>query len=61
MNTKLADETSTHWVRCGTCGQDLGDYRPYFAQEHLKQFPQHNNFEVVSRKSKVGVGQTLAK
>ena len=31
----------TKAVFCLDCGRYLGEYRPFFAKEHLKQFPKH--------------------
>jgi len=33
-------------VFCQTCGQCLGEERPYYAEEHLKQFPEHRMYLV---------------
>ena len=33
-------------VFCQRCGACLGEYRPYFAKEHAKQYPSHNEFLV---------------
>jgi hypothetical protein len=41
-----------HYVVCGVCGENLGVHRPYFAQEHLKQHPDHKQYKVLSYEEK---------
>jgi len=31
---------------CMACGANLGEHRPYFAKDHLKQYPNHTAFLV---------------
>jgi hypothetical protein len=33
--------SSTHYVECDVCKENLGDYRMYYAKEHLVQHPDH--------------------
>ena len=39
----------THYCKCDDCGENLGDYKPYFAEEHVKKFPNHRNFSVLTK------------
>jgi hypothetical protein len=36
-------------VVCAVCDEELGDHRPYFAQEHLKRHPNHMKYYVLRR------------
>ena len=31
-------------VICNVCGEDLGEDRMYYAEEHLKKFPNHRSY-----------------
>jgi len=42
--TDIVTNTITHYVVCKKCGENLGDYRMYYAQDHLKQYPDHGSF-----------------
>jgi hypothetical protein len=44
--------TATHYVLCNKCGENLGDYRMYYAQEHLEKYPDHSSsgFSVLPKK-----------
>jgi hypothetical protein len=37
-------------VICGTCGKNLGEHRPFFAEEHLEEYPGHDNFMILDEK-----------
>jgi hypothetical protein len=51
MNNQINTETNLHeCVRCEVCGMDLGEHRPLFAQEHLRKFPTHRKYAVISKK-----------
>jgi hypothetical protein len=39
---------SEHYVVCGVCAENLGAHKPYFAQEHLRQYPDHKQYRVLS-------------
>lgn len=52
MNDKK--ESTTHYVLCDTCGENLGDYRPFFAEGHLKEYPEHKQgFSVLVKNKKL--------
>ena len=34
-------------VFCSICGENLGGYKPKFAKEHLKKYPNHDSFIVM--------------
>jgi hypothetical protein len=36
----LDKKTETHAI-CLVCHEDMGLYRPYYAEEHLKKYPTH--------------------
>ena len=38
------------YVICVTCGENLGEHRPFFAEEHLKKYPSHSGFKIISNK-----------
>jgi hypothetical protein len=40
-------------VTCGTCKANLGEHRPFFAQEHLREYPSHDNFIIINEKELV--------
>ena len=31
-------------VLCNVCGEDLGEDRTYYAEEHLKKYPNHLSY-----------------
>lgn len=44
-------EESKQYVVCEVCGGNLGEHRPYFAQEHLNKYPDHKGYKVMSTSS----------
>ena len=42
----------THYCKCDMCGENLGDYKPYFAEEHLQKYPKHFSFSILCKKTK---------
>jgi hypothetical protein len=43
---------SANYVICGVCGENLGIHRPYFAQEHLRKYPDHKKYKVLPYEEK---------
>ncbi len=43
---------SEHYVVCGVCAENLGAHKPYFAQEHLRKYPDHKQYRVLSYEEK---------
>jgi hypothetical protein len=39
-----------YYVICGTCNENLGEHRPFFAEEHLGKYPDHDGFVIVNEK-----------
>jgi hypothetical protein len=46
------ENDSAHYVVCGVCGENLRVHRPYFAQEHLRKYPDHKQYRVSPYKQK---------
>jgi hypothetical protein len=42
-------EKNEDYVVCDVCGENLGEHRPYFAQEHLRKYPDHMKYSVLSK------------
>jgi len=51
VESESATETMTFCVQCEICGEDLGNLRAYFAQEHMKKCPEHRKYSILVRKS----------
>ena len=47
--SQLEYMAKTFHVICGVCKQELGDYKPYFAQEHLSKHPEHKRYEILKK------------
>ena len=41
---------SKHYAECDVCKEQLGDYKPYYAKEHLKMHPDHRELFYASKK-----------
>ena len=54
LKGSMADDEidAEHYVVCGVCGENLGVHRPYFAQEHLRKYPDHKQYRVLSYEEK---------
>jgi hypothetical protein len=37
----MVEESTTKYAFCKDCGECLGEYRLYYAQEHSKKYPTH--------------------
>jgi hypothetical protein len=46
------EKDSAHYVVCGVCGKNLGVHRSYFAQEHLRKYPDHKQYRVLPNEEK---------
>jgi hypothetical protein len=40
---------AAHYVVCGVCRENLGVHRPYFAQPHLRKYPDHKKYNVLGK------------
>jgi hypothetical protein len=38
--------TSNEYIICGAC-EDLRDHEPYFAKEHLKNYPDYKKYTIL--------------
>jgi hypothetical protein len=38
------------YVVCNDCGENLGTYRPFFANAHREKYPDHKSFTVKIKK-----------
>jgi hypothetical protein len=47
MAVIIGQSLDDHYVICDVCKENLGDYRPFFAQEHLKKYPTHKKYNVL--------------
>ncbi len=36
------------YVVCMDCGENLGEYRDFYGQEHSERYPEHNTHKVVN-------------
>ena len=43
---------SEHYVVCGVCAENLGAHKPYFTQDHLRKYPDHKQYKVLSYEEK---------
>lgn len=39
-----------YYVICGSCNENLGEHRPFFAENHLKKYPDHDGFIIINEK-----------
>lgn len=37
-----------HYVICNMCGENLGKYREYYAEEHMKKYPDHKSHMIIN-------------
>jgi hypothetical protein len=52
---QLVKNKSIYHTICNVCGEDLGEERMYWAEEHLKKYPTHLSY----KDKKVSLDQTV--
>ena len=46
VSQRLVHMREKFYVVCEVCKENLGDYRPFFAQKHLTKYSDHKEYSV---------------